>query len=328
MEKLLNFSIIIAAKNEAANLIPLLESLAAIEYPAYLFEIIIVDDNSTDDTSIILQNALDKFPMNIKVVCSGDKQFPAKKGALNIGISEASNEYILITDADCRPSPKWLSLYSEKFSKGYDFLFAAAPFYLNDKMVNMISCFENLRSSLLVSSFAKLKLPYSASARNFGFKKSSFLAIGGYKNTTETLSGDDDLLLREAVKNKMSIGYIDDKNAAVFSFAKSNFKDYLKQKKRHTKTSLHYLPLHQLLLAVWHVLNLFFLFAPLIFLDTRIGPSLFIIKIITDIIIVKANEKKFNYTFRITEIPTLQIIYEFIIIINFANALFGKDEWK
>ena len=104
-------------------------------------------------------------------------------------------------------------------------------------------------------------LPYSAAARNFGFTKQAFEILGGYSKTNQTISGDDDLLLREAVKKKMKIGTITEKGSHVYSKAEKLFKDYVSQKARHTQTSLHYLVIHKLFLGVWHLLNLLSLFS-------------------------------------------------------------------
>ena len=83
---------------------------------------------------------------------------------------------------------------------GYDFVFGVAPIIKGKNLVEKLSAFENLRNTFLTIAAVGLNVPYSAAARSFAFRKTSFERLGGYTNTTETLSGDDDLLLREAVK--------------------------------------------------------------------------------------------------------------------------------
>ena len=191
---------------------------------------------------------------NLKIIKAENKKYPGKKGAWHLGINNALNDYILITDADCIVSPAWLKRYSDKFNEGYDFLFGNAPFLINPGLLMLFPGLKTCGHSFSISTAWKLHLPYSAAARNFGFKKSSFYKIKGYENTNETLSGDDDLLIREAVKNKMKIGYIPDKDASVYSNTKETFKDYLVQKTRHTKTSIYYLPVHKIILG-WMAFN-------------------------------------------------------------------------
>ena len=324
---LLNLSIIVSAKNEVDNISSLLNSLKNVDYPKDNFEIILVDDNSTDNTYNQACAFKNEFT-NLKIIKAENKKYPGKKGALALGISIAINDYILITDADCTVSAAWLKRYSEKFNKGFDFLFGNASFINNPGFVNAISRFENLRSFFLYTTASKLHLPYSAAARNFGFRKSSFYKIKGYENIQETLSGDDDLLIREAVKNKMRIEYIPNKDAAVYSASKETLKEYLIQRTRHTKTSIYYLPVHKIILGGWHIINLAALFSLFLgFLNYWFFLP-FIIKILADIVIVKTNEAKSGYKFGFLEIIYLQIIYEVLIIVNFINALLRKDKWK
>jgi cellulose synthase/poly-beta-1,6-N-acetylglucosamine synthase-like glycosyltransferase len=323
----LNFSIIIAVKNEEENIPSLIKSLRELNYPKENFEVIIVDDNSLDKTYKIGNELIEGFT-NFKIIKIGEKDFQAKKGALSYGIHKAYNSFILITDADCRPQKEWLKFYSERFMKGYDFIFGNAPFYKNDSLINNISCFENLRSSILTFFAAKAGIPYSASARNFAFRKSSFDKIKGYSNTTETLSGDDDLLLREAVKNNLKIGAILNDGSFVYSYTKRNLRDYFNQKARHTKTSFYYLTGRQLFLSLWHLLNLFFLLSPVLIIFNIFWGVLFFLKLLVDSIIIKSIQDKFGYRFSLSEILYLQIIYELFLIIHFVNALIKKDKWK
>jgi cellulose synthase/poly-beta-1,6-N-acetylglucosamine synthase-like glycosyltransferase len=324
---LLNFSIVISAKDEADNISNLLNSLKKIDYPKNKFEIVIVDDNSTDNTSCIAED-FKKEEINLKLIKAEGKIYPGKKGALAIGINNTINDYILITDADCIVCSGWLQSYSVKFNEGYDFLFGNAPFINEPGFVNKVSRFENLRTFILYTTALKLNLPYSVSARNFGFKKSSFYKIKGYENTKETLSGDDDLLIREAYKNKMRIGYIPENNASIYSKTKRTVKEYLAQKARHTKTSVYYLPVHKIILGGWHLINLISLFSVVFVSINKWFALPFIIKILLDLIIVKSNEGKSNYNFNLIEIIYMQVIYELLIMVNFINALFRKDKWK
>ncbi len=233
-------SIIIALKNEEENIETLLSSLNKIDYPAELFEVIFIDDNSIDNTFESIAEKIKEFDsFSVYKVQSENKS--GKRNALELGISNSVNPYILITDADCEPEKDWLKVYSNKFTEDFDFLFGIAPFFREKSLVNKISCFENLRNSMLSIFAANIGLPYSAAARNFGFKKTSFEKVGGYSKTIDTLSGDDDLLLREAFNNKLKIGTVTAKGSFVFSKTKKTFKDYFQQRARHTQTSFHYL---------------------------------------------------------------------------------------
>jgi cellulose synthase/poly-beta-1,6-N-acetylglucosamine synthase-like glycosyltransferase len=319
-------SVVIAAKNEEQNIPFLVKALSQQNYPADKYEVLIIDDNSDDNTYCLARELTCGNPV-FSVYKPENKKYAGKKGALDFGISKAKYENILITDADCQPGKEWIKSFAGRFADGYDFLFGHAPFIMGKSFINRVSCFENLRSSVLTFSAASAGFPYSAAARSFGFRKSSFEKIGGYKNTTGILGGDDDLLLREAIKHKMKIGTVYDKNAFVYSCPKNDLRSYLRQKSRHTKTSVHYLPSRQIMLALWHIVNLVSLVSPVLSIFYPGFIYLFLTKVITDFFVVSAFSRKFGYNFTGTERIYLQLIYEFFIVINFLNSIVKKDEW-
>lgn len=320
-------SVVIAARNEEHNLPALIDSLGKQRYPEELIEVIIIDDSSTDGT-FKTGRELIKDRTNYSIYSIKEKQFDGKKGALQFGVDKAAHPYILITDADCRPGRNWIQAFADKFFVRNDFVFGAAPFTMTGKLINRISCFENLRSTLLTFTAAKLKLPYSATARSFGFSKESFNKLEGYANTTETLSGDDDLLLREAIKQRMKIEVIADEDAFVYSETSDTFKEYLSQKARHASTSVHYLWPHKIFLGAWHLVNLFLLISPAFVFISNKFLIFFCIKLFGDLSTVIMTQKYFGYRFNFIEIFLQQIVYEIMLVVNFINANFKKIEWK
>lgn len=322
-----SISIIIALKNEEEKIETLIASLNELDYPAENLEVIFIDDNSTDGTYDNISEKIKGFD-NFSVYQLRSENKSGKRNALELGISKSVHPYILITDADCEPQKDWLKAYSNKFTDGFDFLFGIAPFFREKSLVNKISCFENLRNSMFSIFAANIGLPYSAAARNIGFKKTSFEKVGGYSKTTDTLSGDDDLLLREAVKNNLKIGTVTAKGSFVFSKTKKTFKDYLNQRARHTQTSFHYLFKQHLVLGLWHLYNVVVVFSPILFFLDLYFLLLLPAKLFIDLMLVLFNQEKFSYKFSFTEVFYLQIYYELFLIIHFFNAKFGKIEWK
>ncbi|MBT8390913.1 MAG: glycosyltransferase [Ignavibacteria bacterium] len=320
-------SIVIAAKNEVNNIKTILEYLTKLDYEAENFEVIFVDDHSTDNTRDEIQKSISRLD-NFRLISLLESEEGGKRNALAKGIESSRYKFILITDADCIPEQKWLIAFSKKFTKGFDFLFGIAPFNQNNSFINKIACFENLRSSILTLLFVGIGSPYSAAARNFGFTKSAFEKVKGYSNTKQTLSGDDDLLLREAVKNNLKIGSVTEKGSFVFSKTKQTLKEYLNQRARHTQSSAYYLPKHKLLLSIWHLSNLFSLLSIVLMLLNPFWGLLFAFKLLVDILIVKINDRKFGYDFNLSEIIILQILYELFLIVHFINSRFTKVKWK
>ncbi|MCF6270673.1 MAG: glycosyltransferase [Melioribacteraceae bacterium] len=323
----LNVSVVVAAKNEAANIHRLISALLNQNYSKDNFEVIIVDDTSDDNTFIAATEATKEID-NFRIIKVEDKLYKGKRGALDIGIKAAKHPYLLITDADCEPEKEWINSFANSFEVGNDLLFGIAPYRVANSITNLIARFENLRSNIIVFAFAKLGLPYSASARSFGFSKEAFYKIDGYKNTTDTLSGDDDLLLREAIKNNLNIGMIINSDAFVFSNTKDKFTDYVNQKSRHTSTSIHYSLKNKLLLGSWHLFNLISLFSifALPFGTEFIFPIF--IKLVIDIFVLNNFQNNFGCKINPLWFVILQINYELNLIYFFLKGLNFSDRWE
>lgn len=323
----IRISILIPVKNEENNLARLFESLQNIDYPSDHFELIFIDDNSDDHSSDLIKKFIEgKY--NFQLINARNKTIKGKKGALDIGIKESKFDFILQTDADCIVPPQWLKVYAEYFAAGYDLIFGLAPVVQSSGMLNSFICFENFRTQLLVNAFAKIGFPYSGAARNMGYRKQTLMNMGGFAKFDKTLSGDDDLLLREAIVNKAKIKFITERESGVKTVSAESFVQFLNQKARHVSTSHRYLLIHKVLLAKWHILNLIFLFS-IIFAPFNILFLLpFLIKIIFDMATVKLFENKFDYKFNAFAIPFFQIIYECLLILTFFRSFSFKNRWK
>ena len=147
-------------------------------------------------------------------------------------------------------------------------------------------------------------------------------------NTTETISGDDDLLLREAVKNKMLIGTVVEQDAFVYSAAPKSFDEYFRQKKRHIQTSFHYLLKQKLFLGFWHSINLISLLSIVLVVILPILALPFAVKLIYDLFIVIRYQKELGHSFKLYEILYLQFLFEIFVVLNFFNSLSGNTKWK
>jgi len=320
-------SILIAAKNEEKKILRLLTSLEKLDYPEEKFEVIVADDNSTDSTNQITKEFI-KEKKNYLLIKPGEKAYPAKRGALQACIEKALYDCFLITDADCEVERGWLKRMGGGFRKGADFIFGPAPFKQTSGSINKISCYENFRSGLLNLFLLKAGLPFSAPARNFGFSRKAFEKSGGYGKTLQTLSGDDDLLLREAYRNRLSVHYVPGMESGVKSDSTETLKEYISQRSRHIKTSFHYLPRHIAALGVWHLLNLAMVISPVfVFLSWWcIIPA--IIKSGIDVLFSSRFAGEWGYRFSMREAVLLSFSYEFFIVVNFFSSIFHQPEWK
>ncbi|MDP2304371.1 MAG: glycosyltransferase [Ignavibacteria bacterium] len=323
----LGISIIVAARDEEQNIKTVIKYLKNQQYPNELFEVILVDDNSSDSTFSTVQNEIMELN-NFFVYKNEEKTLPGKRGALQYGISKSKFNFILITDADCQPQTNWINSFSSKFNQGNDFLIGIAPFLKSSGLANLFSRYENFKNNLLSFFLIEIGFPYTAAARSFGFSKENFYKLNGYKNTTDTLSGDDDLLLREAVKNKFKISSVIEKDSMVFSETKRTLKEYFIQRSRHTQSSHVYLLSHKIILSFWYFLNIISDFSIWLSFVNPLFMLIFLAKFLFAIIYIIVFDSKFGYSFLWREFFIGELTYSYLLIIHFINSIFQKPKWK
>ena len=172
-------SVVVAARNEEQNITNILSGLVNQTYPSDLYEIIIVDDASSDRTGEIIDNFAKKYP-NVKHVHSQPDLktgLTAKKNALNQGIQKSSSEIILTTDADCHVKSTWIETMVSYFSDNVGMVVGFSQ--LGDKK-NKYSLFEQLQAidflSLMTAAQGtlNLKCPLAASGQNLAYRKGPF----------------------------------------------------------------------------------------------------------------------------------------------------------
>ncbi len=322
-----NFSVLIAAKNEEKNLGALLRSIEKLNYPAEHFEIIFIDDNSQDSTLTLLKEFESKRS-NVKVISAKGKKIPGKKGALQIGFENANYEIIATTDADCILSPEWLNELNKKFLENYDLVIGNVVLKPLKNFSQEYSAFEHFRNRLIIFSFAKLGMPYSAGGGNFAFRKKILEEIGGYRNISKVLSGDDDLLLQKAKSSGYKIGTLLTKNSFVITHPPFSFSELLKQRIRHVSTSNYYSLTSKLLLGFWHGLNVLSFWSVILTFHKITFLILPFVKLLADFTIVSLLQSKFAYKFKPLKIFIFQILYELLVPVYYLKGTFGKVKWK
>ncbi len=173
-------SIIIAARNEEQNLASLIVCLADLEYPAEKFEIIIVDDRSTDRTNEILREKQKLLPhLKLITVKDNNSMLAGKKSAIDLGIKEAANEYLVFTDADCLPGKNWLLEINRNWGDKVDFWAGYSPLILKNPLNSMLKNLERASIFAVTAGSFGLGWGITCTARNMGYRKSVFLAAGG-----------------------------------------------------------------------------------------------------------------------------------------------------
>ncbi len=242
-------SVIVCAKNEEKNLLALVPLILDQDYPE--FQLIVVNDNSWDDTSDILKAFQVSYP-NLHVThLDEDKQrMQGKKFALTLGIKAAKYERILLTDADCRPeSDQWIRLMMGH-SRGKSIVLGYSPYKSQKGFINSFIRFDSYFAALNYLGMSMSGMPYMGVGRNLSYDSSLFFNVGGFRSHMNIVSGDDDLFINQVAKKGNTSAVILPKSHMV-SEPKTSFNEWYRQKRRHLCTAPHYKFGHKLLLSLF-----------------------------------------------------------------------------
>ena len=193
-------SVIIPARNEEANIEACLRSVITQSYPKDLFEVIVVDDFSTDKTAEIIRSFGGK---NVSLLSLKDftKQGGLnsyKKKAIEIAISKAKGELIVTTDADCIVQKKWLEIIALFYEKHHPAFIAAPVAYHGEN--NFLKIFQSLDFMTLqgiTGASVYKKFHSMCNGANLAYEKKVFLEVDGFTGIDNIASGDDMLLMHK-----------------------------------------------------------------------------------------------------------------------------------
>ncbi len=303
-------SVIIAAKNEAENLRKFLPSILEQNYDNY--EVIVVNDASSDDTEIILAELKQKYKHLYFTNIPENQQFKhGKKLALSIGIKAAKNEFLIFTDADCKPlSKNWIKSIVANFDEQTIFVIGYGGYFAQKGLLNKLIRSDTVQIAITYFSFANAGIPYMGVGRNMAYRKSFFNKVQGFKDHWNLLSGSDDLFINKYA-NAKNLKIEISPESLVKSIPKNKFKNFVNQKIRHFSTAPYYKFKHKLLLGIELLMRIIFFttvitsfFIPKITLWAII---LFIIRFILLIWVYTAANKRFQEK----NILIMEIFYDF-----------------
>ncbi len=329
--ELIPISVIICAKNERDNLLEFLPDYLSQDYPK--FEIIVVDDNSVDDTDDVLRAfALQYKTLKIVNVPDTDRFYGSKKFALTLGIKAAQYDNVLLTDADCKPSSSnWIRLMSQ-YSKKKGIVLGFGAYERKKGLLNKLIRFETFYTALQYLSFAQAKLPYMGVGRNLGYQSKLFFKNKGFASHNHILSGDDDLFINE-VADKRNTQIIVDSGAHTISNANTTYKGWFRQKKRHFLTGTHYKFKHKALLGMLQFSQMIFI-GLFVALMTMVKPfylilAVFIFRYLVQMLIFIMTAKKIGGKDLIVLSPLFEIFFMiFNPILVISNQIVKKTRWN
>jgi glycosyltransferase involved in cell wall biosynthesis len=325
-------SVIICARDEAANLVKNLPGALVQQYRT-THEVIVVNDNSFDDSKYLLEEFEKEFKQ-LKVIelTQEAKMIPGKKFPLSIGIKTSKYEIVLLTDADCVPASEfWIEKMQETYEDNTEIVLGYGAYYKKKGLLNKFVRWETFHTAMQYLSYAIVGKPYMGVGRNLSYKKTIFYRHKGFSSHNHISSGDDDLFINMAatkINTKINI----DKEAFTLSNPVKTWGQWIAQKTRHYSTGKFYKPLHKFLLGMYSFSHFLFyplLAASLLFFYWQAALIVFGVRFLVQAFVLypcmkKLNEKDLYPWFLFFD------IWMFFYYLIFATAIVRKPKqsWK
>jgi len=336
-------SVIVAIRNEEKNIGTLLSCFLLQDYPKNLFEIIIVDDHSTDASEEKCNERCSEFNKGssgydyfielhyIKL----EEGFTSKKTAISAGVQIATGDLIITTDADCTMPASWISTVASYFEKtGAKFI--ASPVLMHGGR-SMLSIFQSLDFLTLqgITGASVYKNVHSmCNGANLAYSKNAFMEVGGFEGIDNIPSGDDMLLMHKIFnKYPRHVYYLKNNDAIIKTSSEQSFNTFFNQRIRWASKAAHYKDkkIFYVLLLTYFVNGCFLILAISAFIQFKwlLFLLLFLLaKIIIEFPFVNSVAMFFGQTALMVYFPFLQPVHIIYTIIAGWLGRFGSYQWK
>jgi len=331
LESSIKISVIIPARNEEENIDKLLTSLEKQTYPSHLFEVIVVDDHSTDNTATVVSGY--SFVKLIQLEFDNINSY--KKKAIETGIAVSSGDLIVTTDADCIVPVNWLKTIAF-FKEKTNTVFIAAPVVLENES-NLLQTFQALDFLVLqgiTAASVQKKFHNMCNGANLAYEKKAFFEVNGFTGIDHIASGDDMLLMQKiAQRFPGKASYLLSKNAIVTTQAVKTWKEFFSQRIRWASKATNYNDIK--ILSTLFLVYFFNCALLALFISGFWMPSLWlglistlILKIIIELTFIYPVARFYNKLNLIKWFPFFQPMHIVYTVIAGLLGVFGSFEWK
>lgn len=332
-ESLIPFSVVIPVRNEADNIERILQRLAVQDYPEDLFEVIIVDDFSNDQTVPIVHRLKESMHITIRLIQLENQERQGKKHALTAAVRAAKHETILTTDADCWFEKEWIRSYNNAFEESTNMV--AGPVAIEGK--GLFARLQQVEFAGLMG-FGAVTIahenPSMCSGANLGFRKRAFEEVGGYTNNLFTPSGDDEFLLFNIMRKfPNSTHFLKEEKAVVKTPAHLKLSSFINQRVRWTSKWKHNKNWKVRVSAVLFFMDYLLFYGAMGFAFLgRIDPSLISLIIVARFFSLFLFVSPINRFMKgkgsFWALLIFQIIYPLHVLFMGMNSIFGSYTWK
>ncbi len=323
-------SVVICARDEAANLAKNLPGSLVQQYST-THEVIVVNDNSFDDSKYVLEQFQKQFKQLQVIELQQEAKYVAgKKFPLSVGIKSCKYEVVLLTDADCVPASEfWIDKMQQAYDENTEIVLGYGAYHKKMGLLNKLIRWETFHTAIQYFSYALAGKPYMGVGRNLSYKKAVFFRHKGFAAHNTIAGGDDDLFIKTAATTTNTKINIDADTFTISQPAKT-FNQWLQQKRRHYSTAKYYKALHKFLLGLYAVSHFLFyplLAASIIFYGWQYALIVFGTRFIMQVIVFYYCAKKLHEKDLYPWFLFLDIWMFFYYLIFSTGLIKGKKGW-
>lgn len=326
-------SVIVCSKNEAENLMELVPQLLSQDHPN--FEIILINDASTDDTRDVIEDFVAQHHhVHMVDVVNNETFWANKKYALTLGIKKAKNDHLVFIDADCRPaSNKWLQLMSQPIEGNTSIVLGYGGYEKVEKSVlNAVIRFETVLTAIQYLGYALRGNAYMGVGRNLAYTSKQFYDVSGFMSHMRIMGGDDDLFVNEAATNKNTAVRLET-DSFTSSKPKTTWSHWFTQKKRHISTAKRYKVKHKIALGGFFASQFLFIIAAILGFILSSSWELILILVALRYLVVMVIMSRGLSRFRESDLIPFLPLLELVLMgsqlaLFFSNTNSQPKRWK
>ena len=342
-ESVSQLTVIIPVRNEARHIVHLLEDLqqqttiSGLALPTNNWEVIVVDDDSEDETVALIRQFQARASYSIRLLSSNasasDKS--PKKKALWTGIQHAQGNIIVTTDGDCRVGPNWLATWIQFFQEKNPAMAAGGvTFYQERTWFQRLQTLEFASLIGIGAAGIQSKIPITCNGANLAFSKRAFIAVNGYEGHWHIPSGDDEFLLH-AMYNRFpgQVYFLKSSLSVVQTEAKRRFADFFQQRKRWAgKWKMHHVGQTAVVAFLVFLYHVAFLYTSIFsIVDLKIWHWLvwlLLLKVGLEYVFLKSVSRFLKKEVNLLNFLGLQLLYSAYFVLIGIVATFGGYTWK
>jgi len=329
-------SVIVPARDEEENIAACLHSICRQNYPAHLFQLIVIDDHSSDHTFQIASSIVYE---GIQIICTTlpptANNMAPKKRAINAGISMASGTLIVTTDADCTVGPDWLQNIAAYYLQSKQ-VFIAAPVKIKEgaTLLSKFQALDFLTMQGITAGAVYKRFHNMCNGANLAYEKKVFHEVDGFNGIDSIASGDDMLLMGKIAKlYPQQLGFIKSAAAIVTTLPATDWKSFFRQRIRWASKATHYQqPAIFFALLLVYLTNLFIFCFLVMGLWQKFALILFVLlciaKFFMELFFVKDVAVFFQQSSLLPWLFILQPLHIVYIVVSGLLGQFKSYEWK